>query len=283
MPSLITFNTKEVHLESNPQSGTSKVINLPQTYAAAPRIPVGLNSLDMKAGTAIRCHASASHIDNRRFTAHVDTWGDSVLYSGGINCFVMKPANLEFLTGEFAITQDPAMDKPELKTSRRINFERPFATAPNVVVFLTKLSFGGGKEAHGIKAFADNIDKMGFIIHIDTWDDTKIWEAIAGWIAYPADKDNIYSGTATTEQVRDRDNPSPGLTTQKVIKFDNTPFYAKPTVFLALSSIAVSVDMNLRINAYADDISTEGMTWHIDSWGDTRLHLAEISFIAFNE
>ncbi|KAG8986464.1 hypothetical protein FRB90_003992 [Tulasnella sp. 427] len=273
MPSLITFNTTEVHLWNRAQQETSMVIDLPQTYVAPPTISVGLNSLDVKAGTGVRVTAFAGDIDNRKFTANVNTWANTTLWSGGINCFVMRPANLDFLSGEFATA--------EVETSERINFKRPFATPPNVVVFLRQLDVGEGSCTR-VTAYATDIDAKGFTIHVDTSSDTKLRSGIAGWIAYPEDKENIYSGTANTFQVRPMQNVTPGAVAQKYIDFNNTAFYATPSVFVALNTIDCSTAHDLRVNAYSTDISTRGMTWHIDSWSDTILYSAGISFIAFN-
>ncbi|KAG8980605.1 hypothetical protein FRB90_007603, partial [Tulasnella sp. 427] len=191
MPSLITFNTTEVHLWDNPQQKTSKVINFPHTYVDTPRISVGLNALDVKAGTEVRVTGFASDIDNRKFTTNVNTWADTTLWLGEINCFVMRPANLDFLSGEFSATA--------VETSGRIDFERPFATPPNVVVFLRQIDTGGG-SCTCIKTYANDIDAKGFTIHVETWSDTKLRSGIAGWIAYPEDKENIFSGMASTFQ-----------------------------------------------------------------------------------
>ncbi|KAG8994493.1 hypothetical protein FRB90_000414 [Tulasnella sp. 427] len=282
MPSLISFNTTEVHFWDNPQKETSKVINLPQTYVATPSISVGLTTLDIKAGTGVRVTGFASDIDNRKFTANVNTWADTTLWSGGINCFLMRPANLDFLAGEFSTTEDHPWDKPQLETSRRINFERPFVTPPKVVAYLKQFDTGEGSSTR-VKTYATDIDAKGFTIHIDTWNDTKLWSGTAGWIAYPEDKENIFSGTANTNQVRAWQNPPPGATAQKDIDFGNTAFYATPTVFVALNTIDCSTSQGLRVNAYATNITTGGMTWHIDSWADSILYSAGMSYIAFNQ
>ncbi|KAG8999881.1 hypothetical protein FRB90_011923 [Tulasnella sp. 427] len=281
MPSLITFNTQEVNLWNNPQKMTSKVLSLPKSYADPPKISVGLNMLDFKAGTGIRCNGNVSDIDNRKFTVHIDTWADTTLWAGEINCFVMRSSNHDFLCGEFSTTEDHVWNKPQLQTSRRIHFERPYSTPPNVVVWLKSFDTGEGSSTR-VKTFATDIDAKGFTIHIDTWADTKLWSAIAGWIAYPKDKEGIFCGRGDTIQVRPWQNTTPGVTTRKAIYFGDTAFHAKPSVFVALDAIDCSTAHGLRFSAYATDISTHGMTWHIDSWGDTILHSAGISFIAFN-
>lgn len=274
-----SFNTQEVHLWNNPQEQTSKTINFPKAYVAAPRLPCGLNSLDVQSGTNLRVRAYTDGIDTQKFTAHIDTWADTKLYSAGIDYLVEKPADLEFQSGEFSTQDDHPWNKPQLQTSRRINFDRPFVTSPKVLVFLKELDMGGG-SSNRVRTYTSDVDPKGFTVHIDTWADTNLYSAIAGWIAYPEDKDYVYSGTANTMDVRPWQDPI--LQNHKDISFQGTQFWRKPSVFCALNSIDISTETNCRVRAYVDNVQTGGMTWHIDSWADTKLWSAGISYIAFN-
>ncbi|KAG9037655.1 hypothetical protein FS837_001405, partial [Tulasnella sp. UAMH 9824] len=74
----------------------------------------------------------------------------------------------------------------------------------------------------------------------------------------------------------------PQTQTHKDISFQRVTFWKKPTVFVALNSIDISTETNLRIRAYVDNVTTGGLTWHIDSWADTKLWSGGISYIAFN-
>ncbi|KIO25260.1 hypothetical protein M407DRAFT_210776 [Tulasnella calospora MUT 4182] len=280
MSAVSSFNTQQVHLWNKPQQKTSKTLNFPQTYVAPPRCVVGLNSLDMKAGTNLRVKAYESAVDSQRYTANIDTWGDTTLFSASTDALILKPANLDIQSGQFSTVDDHPWNEPKLQTSRRINFERPFVTPPKVVVFLQSFDTAGSGTSTRLRTYHSDIDAKGFTIHIDTWSDTTLYSAIAGWIAYPEDKDYIYSGTTSTMDVRPWQDPQ--LQTYKDITFQNTQFHKKPTVFLALNSIDISTGTNLRIRAHADNITTGGLTWHIDSWADTKLWSAGISYIAFN-
>lgn len=279
MSAVSSFNTQEVHLWNNPQTQTSKTIDLPQTYVATPRLALGLNTFDIKNGTPIRVRAYDDGVDSKKYTAHIDTWSDTTLYSAGIDTLVLKPANLDILSGEFSTQDDHPWDKPQLQTSRRINFERPFVTTPKVVVFLKSFDLTGGTSFR-IRAYTSDIDAKGFTIHIDTWSDTILSSAIAGWVAYPEDRDNIYSGTANTMDVRPWQNPQ--AQTHKDINFQGVSFLKKPTVFVGLNSFDISTEANPRIRAYVDNVTTGGLTWHVDSWADTKLWSGGISYIAFN-
>ncbi|KAG9034559.1 hypothetical protein FS837_002168 [Tulasnella sp. UAMH 9824] len=272
MSAVSSFNTGEVRPWNMPEQKTSKTINLPQTYVSPPRIVVGLTSVDMQTGTNLRVQAYADGIDRQKYTAHMDTWADTTLYSGRFDALVLKPANLDILSGQFSTAEDHSWNEPKVKTSRRINFERSFITPPKVVVFLNSFDTGSGSSTR-VTTYASGIDAKGFTIHIDTWSDTTLYSASAGWIAYPEDKDYIFSGAANTTEVR------PWQTPQAKTR---ASFLKKPTIFVALNSIDISTQTKLRVLAYVDNVTTDGLTWHIDSWADTKLWSAGISYIAFN-
>jgi hypothetical protein len=278
MPHLGSFNTQEVRVWNNPQPQTARTINFAEKYVAPPQIAVGLNSLDIKSGTVLRAKGYADGIDAQKCTMHADTWADTTLYMAGMDFLIKKPGDLDILIGEFNTEEDHPLGQPKPLTSRRINFERPYVTTPKVVVFLKMIDAVGSSTR--IKAYASNIDAKGFTIHIDTWADTTLYRATAAWVAYPEDKSYIFSGTASTLDLRPWDRPTGQ--DHKDVKFDGVGFLKTPKVFVALNSIDIGTATNTRIKAYVDNVSTTGMTWHVDSWADTKLWSAGVSYIAFH-
>ncbi|KAG8916070.1 hypothetical protein FRC01_003397 [Tulasnella sp. 417] len=292
-----SFNTEEVHPWNNPRQKTSKTIDFPQTYVAPPRLVTGLKSLDMRGGTSttdigialfkpfgvrsntnLRVKAYPSGTDSKRYTANIDTWYDTTLYSACTDTLILGPANLDVLCGQFSTEEDHLWNLPKPQTSRRINFERPFTTPPKVVVFLNQFDSSGSSTR--VKTYTSGVDAKGFTIHIDTWADTTLYSATAGWVAYPEDKEFIYSGTANTTEIRPWQQPQ--TLHSKRVTFGSRPFVQPPKVFVALNSIDISTDTNLRVRAYVSGVNPESMSWHIDSWADTKLWSAGISYIAFN-
>ncbi|KZP02339.1 hypothetical protein FIBSPDRAFT_970120, partial [Athelia psychrophila] len=65
------------------------------------------------------------------------------------------------------------------------------------------------------------------------------------------------------------------------IDFGGTQFWKTPSVFVALNSLDLGCGRNLRLRAFVDNISTSGLTWHIDTWGDSILYIGGISYLAF--
>jgi hypothetical protein len=68
----------------------------------------------------------------------------------------------------------------------------------------------------------------------------------------------------------------------KELKFGNVEFFKTPTVFMALNQFDFKAGHNLRVRAYPENVSKDGMTWHIDSWSDTVLYSTGVSILAVN-
>ncbi|KAJ7257177.1 hypothetical protein B0H12DRAFT_1015483 [Mycena haematopus] len=281
MSAVSSFDTQAIHAWDKPTEKTSGVVTLPQTYVAPPRLSIGLKALDIKAGANVRVKTSITDGDKAKFTAHIDKWSDTTLYSAAIDALVLKPANLDILSGEFNTGEEHAWQHPQLATKHRIEFQRPFITPPKVLVYLKQIDAGNGSSVR-IKTYVTDIDAKGFTVHIDTWADTQLYSATASWVAYPEDKDYIASGTANTMDVRAWDKPQ--LLNSKAIQFNfgGTHFWKEPKVFVGLNFIDIASSKNLRIKAYGSDITAKGFTWHIDSWADTILYSAGISYVALN-
>jgi hypothetical protein len=44
-----------------------------------------------------------------------------------------------------------------------------------------------------VTTWVADVDEFGFTIHINTWADTVLYGATAGWIVYPSDRKLLYS------------------------------------------------------------------------------------------
>jgi len=271
------FNTGEVRYWNPPQLNTSKQIAFVKPFIAPPGLPMGLNSLDIDNCANIRVTTYASDIKPDSFRMHVDGWADTKIYSAGVSWLELSPGHLEYQHGQFSTTEDHPTYKPQPKTSRRITFARPFVTSPKVVVFLMELDMWN-RSNWRVTTWAADIDQSGFTIHINSWADTILYGATVGWIAYPNDRKFVFSGSSNTGEKRPWDHPQ--HKTSGTVNFGDVDFWRPPNVFLALNSIDIGCCANLRINATVSFVTTRDMTWHIDSWADTVLYSAGISYIA---
>lgn len=254
---------------------TQSTLNFPRSFVDLPRLAHGIRELDIK-NTGIRVTSRLQHLTKRSADCHITPWGDSVLYSAVADVLALAPGDLDFLTGEHMHNLWMNPDDP---ASVRIDFERPFATPPKVVVFLNCIDLD---ESHNwrLKTTATDIDAEGFTLNIETWSDTVLRAARAGWIAYPEDREHIFSKSVNTMDVRPWNRPQAKQSSE--VKFDAVEFWKKPSVFIALNSIDFACKANLRVNAYVDSVSTTRLVWHIDTWADSVLYSAGATIIAFN-
>ncbi len=265
MPVLFSFNTNG-----------ETTLSFPRPFVVRPRLPHGFRHLDMDKNHRILVKSVIPFFTKDWANCRFITWEGSVLHRGIDDVFALAPADLDFLTGEHMryLWKDP-----HAPASVRINFERPFVTPPKVVVFFNHIEFDWGHDWR-VSTSASDIDANGFTLNIETWSDTILHCAQTCWIAYPEDREHIFSTSVSTMDIRPLDQPQQQHSRE--ILFNSFEFLKKPHVFMALNYLDISYKADLRINAYVDGISTTRLVWHIDSWDDTVLHAAGATIIAFN-
>ncbi|KAH0825663.1 hypothetical protein J3R83DRAFT_11720 [Lanmaoa asiatica] len=272
MPILREFDTQNVRPWYEPTSDTRATLKFPRPFVAPPRLPHGIRQLDISCSANIRVRSMLQDITESRADCRITTWCDTTLHSGVEHVFALAPGDLEFLTGEHMRGRDDP-------TSVRVNFERPFVTPPKVIVFFNYIDLERNYNWR-LSTTATDIDAKGFTLNIGTWGDTILYAAQACWIAYPEDREHIFSTSVNTGDVRPWNKPQ--LKQDRRITFGDVEFWKDPAVFVTLNSIDIDHAANLRINAYVDGVSRTGLVWHIDSWSDTILYSAGASIIAFN-
>jgi H-type lectin domain len=224
----------------------------------------------------IRAKVTTENITRTSATYHFTSWLDTTNYSGSSNSLNLAPSNLEFLTGEHMRC---LISDPKSPASTRIRFQRPFITPPKVVVFFNYIDLDKRRNWR-LKTTATDIDINGFTLNIETWDDTILYAAQAAWVAYPEDKPYIFSTSVNTHEVRAWYKPQ--LTQSKSINFADVEFLKDPNVFVAWNMFDIDCCANFRLSMYADNITQQGLTWHIDTWMDTVLYSAGATIVAVN-
>ncbi|KAF7555207.1 hypothetical protein G7Z17_g2398 [Cylindrodendrum hubeiense] len=273
------FNTLELRPWNKPEKEASKRQQFSKTYKSPPSLAVGLNWLDLSKNFNIRVKAFADNVTNSSADFHLDTWSDSIIHSAGCTWFRKPSDDKEFQIGKFNTLEDHSWKTPKAKTSHQVKFKHPYQKAPKVVVWLNHLDFAKGKDWR-IKATATDITATGFKLNLDSWSDTVVYSAGAAWIAYPADRDGLASGTFSTLDVRPASQPK--LLTRGIERFPRGTFKRNPKVLIAFNSIDADCHKNLRVKLGASSVSPRGMRWHINSWADSPLKSAGVSYIAFN-
>jgi hypothetical protein len=269
------FSTQDIRPWNNPRAENSKRIVFSSAYPSAPTIATGLSQIDV---AKLRIAAAASGIDGNGFTAALNSWGDSVLYSAASTWLAVAAGDPAFQIGQFNTMEDHPWNQPKMQTSRRITFARPYpGGTPHVVVWLNELDITGPQNVR-VNAYVSDVDAAGFTVHIDAWADTVIYSAGVTWIAYPANLPGVVSGSFNTMDVRRWDLPV--AETAGTVTFAGGGFAGPPLVALALNMMDIRGGTNLRIVASAGEITASGLRWHLNTWGDTTLYSAGAQYIA---
>ncbi|KAG6917577.1 hypothetical protein DXG01_001925 [Tephrocybe rancida] len=221
--------------------------------------PRAVYTLDISNGANNRVKSTVSDVTKNKADFHVISWDDTKLFGCIQNVFALAPANVQFFAGEHMRN---LIADPETPASVRVNFDRPFVTPPKVVVFFNHLDFENDTHWR-LTTSATAIDATGFTFNIVTWHDTVLYATQAGWITYPEDITHIYSTSVNTRDLHPWDKPQ--ATQSPSIMFGDVGFCMVPDVFVALNTIDIDPEANLRVVAYVDNVRQEGLTWHIDA------------------
>lgn len=244
-----------------------------------PGLVVGLTTLDASCDANVRVKAYTSAIQRDCFTIHIDSWMNTTLYGAGCTWLQIEADDRDFQYGSYHTLEDHDWYKYPAQNTRKVNFKRPYLAIPKVVVWLSVIDVGHGSSWR-IKSYATDVTAQGFTIHIDSWLDSRLYSAMASWVAYPADTPGIAGGIVSTQSIRSWAQPRASNSAFEA--FDVGVFKKQPRVFMALNALDIDRNQNMRLKVKADNVSAAGMTWHLNAWTDTTLYSAGASYIAFS-
>lgn len=274
-PTIGYFNTGEVHHWRDPRVQTSKIVSFGQTYHTPPGLPIGINTMDIGNNASLRINAYSTNIARDRFTIHLDSWRDTRMYSAGCTWLQIAATDPNFQFGRHN-TKD-YHSRPQTRTSRLITFPRAYSTPPTVVVMLCSLDLDR-RTGYRIRTYVTDVTARNFVIHIDTWNDTKVYSAAATWIAFPAGIPGVASGRFDTKNVRPL-HPAQRETRGHVGFAAGVFARGTPRAMLAFDMIDLDSGRNARLKVNCDGMTTAGMNWHIDGWANTTVYSAGAAYI----
>lgn len=224
----------------------------------------------------VTCYPANTQSDS--FTVNIDTWSGTNLY--GASCVWLEIAadDPDFQCGSYHTLDYRPWNQPEMLNTRRITFAHPYPVPPTVVTWLTGFDMNREKNWR-IRTFATDVSRTEFTLHIDTWGDSVLYTATASWVAYTAGKEGVASGSFNTLSLRSWRNPQSNNSAYE--RFNGAAFKEPPRVLLAINMLDIDRRDTMRLAVKASSVSAAGMTWHLDSWGNTTLHSAGASYIAF--
>jgi hypothetical protein len=234
---------------------------------ATPQVAIGLTMLDISNKAGIRIWTSVTNVGSSEFMIKIGTWADTVIYNAAMSWLALEADDPYFQIGVFDSEDVRHWDKPG-NVIHRVNFPRTFESQPKVVVGIRQLDISGNWQ---IRVYATDIDTKGFTIHAITWGNTNLHSVQATWIAFPASKDGVWSGSFSSED-------SPGDFSGQA-DFGAT-FSKTPSVFMALTEFNISHDKNLRVKLGVDSVTTSSLSWSISTWEDSVLHMVRGVYVA---
>ncbi|KAI4128919.1 MAG: hypothetical protein LQ341_006628 [Variospora aurantia] len=191
--------------------------------------------------------------------------------------FVYPPDSLD--AGQFSTLELRPWNKPTLSNKQTKNFSKQYPTAPRVPFGLTSLDIG---YEHNIRITAAAIDIMRdkFTSSLDAWGDTALYSASLTYLEAGPAFDYLRIGSfSTTEVGQWQDHKAQN---SKRINFAQLfEGQQPPNVVCWLTTVDMDKDKNWRIKTYATDIDTKGFTVHIDSWADTIMYQAGMTWLAY--
>lgn len=267
-------------IRSGRQVETSQV-TFNTSFPTPPRVLIGLYALDFDRKTMVRIKGNVPVVTPNRAMLEIITWDSTTQISSRLSWLAVSTLHEDIQCGTFETLEDRPADSPQTKYTRRIQFEHPYDAPPKVVVWLHHIAVDSADHHLRIKATTSNMARDGFDLHVETWDDSKLWSAGVSWLAHSASRTDIASGTYSTSDIRPPKDPQ--KTTSGHVSFDKgTSFRHAPTVFVALSALSMSKECNTRLSSLATrNVTNTGMDWSISTWDNSILYFADASFVAF--
>ncbi|CEL54673.1 hypothetical protein RSOLAG1IB_07207 [Rhizoctonia solani AG-1 IB] len=269
------FNTDEIHDRTQSQLQHSKELQNELTVA---NTSLGITLVDFDKSKHIRVKSYLDTVgsgedqdtaSNSPVVCHLDTWGDSIMYSAECTWFSAFNDH-DIQSGTASI--NPCGEY----ISVGIDFEREYATIPKVVCWLRALHLGMAGDWR-IDVTPIDITTKGCKLNFRVWGTTQAHWIEASWIAYSSDRSDVESGEFSTMEQREWTIPQHNH--EKKVTFSKN-FEHPPVVYLAINRIDETNDGNLRVKAYVQDVTAQGMSVHLDSWGDTVMYTTVGQWIA---
>lgn len=273
------FNTQEVRAWNKPQLANKNSKLLQKKYPNPPVIALALTWLDFDSSKNIRIRAEATDITTTKFTAGLNAWADTVLYSAGMSYLELGPS-FHYVQAGFFDTRDvrPWHD-PKLTNLKRISFSKPFqGSAPRVVCWVNSMDFDHSKNCRLVVSVSD-IDTSGFTANINSWHDSVLYGAGMTWIAYPSNQKGVASGTFNTQDVRPWNKPA--AETSGAVSFGSV-FNSTPKLIMGLNAIDYDCTKNLRFRCSTSSVTQAGFVWHLQSWHDSVMYSSGASWFAWS-
>lgn len=272
----------EVRFSGNPQHVIVGEVRFKVPSCYPRTVLLGITKIDVN---ILRLKAEVRSVADDRAIVNMSTWSskwtNTEHYGSACSWLSIPPNDIDIQSGRYHTKESrTSASQPQTKTSSRITFARPYAAPPKVAVWLNLVNSEAERNVR-VTTWADNITSDGFTIHLDTWDDSKLWVAGATWLAHSAYRTDVRSGQFHTDDVR------PGHAAYQVnrgrVSWGVPSMARPPRVFTALRFLDFQQGRNVRLTMETSEVTTTGMTWNLNSWSDTIFYQAGAVFVVFDD
>jgi len=187
--------------------------------------------------------------------------------------------------GELSI--DPEIRKGHPLTalnSKAVSFVPPHDDPPRIALGFKSLDIGNSAHIR-VRAKAEGVTENDFILNVDTWMDTQLFNATSTWIEFaPSDLDyqlgEFNTLNARGYQLAPADEK--GIRRdRKHFNFSDGGYSEPPNVIVWLSALDIDKSRNYRVRAIASNVTAKGFDLDIESWLDTILYSATASWVTY--
>lgn len=255
----------------------SEVVSFAQPYNSRPGIPVALMSLELGVAMNPRVKCYSSNIKETRFEINIGAWAGTKVHQASCAWLVIEDNHPDFQFGTYSTEDDHSSRDPRMENTRKVDFSRPYAKKPEVVVWLSSIELHRDRNWR-VKAYVTDVTKNGFTIHVDTSGNSQLNMAVVSWVSYTSGTPGVASGSIDTLGPRQ----STQLSTSGYAKFGKNVFSLPPRTILGISSLDINCGTRLRLAVGTTSVHSAGMKWYLKTWGDTKLNFASASYIALS-
>ncbi|KAM0321787.1 hypothetical protein ACHAQA_009883 [Verticillium albo-atrum] len=150
---------------------------------------------------------------------------------------------------------------------------------------LKKLDLGNAANIR-VRAAADRVSEEEFVLNVDSWADTQLFNATPTWIEFSA-ADSAYE----VGEFKTLDNRALGKLASpdgdgicrdtEHFDFPEDKFAEPPNILVWLSALDLDRANNWRVRAKVNNVTSTGFDLVIESWADTKLYSAAASWVAY--
>jgi hypothetical protein len=261
-----------------------------------PMIMLGISLFDSDKNKSKECNVVAQNMNNIGFGLNTQISGSTFMYGLSTSWLAISNKFAGLIQSKIInVDCNPIKNKNSVNNAPfSLTFDKPFAGTPLIFMAFTKIDTENSKNQ---KIFISNIQSSptGVTGTVSRWDKSQVYGASVACIAV-----DPISSVSMTNQLYKLYNVQTGISnnvlTNSSLAKNNAdigtrsfvtdilfvvPYTTIPSVSVALTGMSTSNKSNERINIYADNITPTGFKLNIQTWSNSYVGKANVSWMAY--